>query len=68
MYMLAPHNHEKWQASKYAKINSWREQKEGRVPIKRKALVEPTVKPSAKKVNLRLSNSFKSTLCTQMMT
>ena len=41
--------------------------KEGRSPTKRKAPVEPTVKPSAKKVNLRLSNSFKSALCTQLM-
>ena len=68
MYMPAPHEHKEWKAGKDAKLNSWREQKEGRVPIKRKALVEPNVKPSAKKGNLRLSNRFKSALCTQMMT
>ena len=68
MYMPAPHNHEAWQAGKDEKINSWKEQKEGRAPTKRKAPVEPTAKPSAQKRNLRLSNSFKSALCTQMMT
>ena len=66
--MPAPHDHEEWQASKYAELNSWREKKEGRAPTKRKAPVEPTAKPSAKKGNLRLSKSFKSSLCTQMMT
>ena len=30
MYMLAPHDPEAWQAGKYAKLNSWKEQKEGR--------------------------------------
>ena len=30
--------------------------------------MEPTTKPSAKKGTLRLSNSFKSALCTGMMT
>ena len=68
MYMRAPHNHEAWKAAKDAKQNSWKEQKEGRAPTERKAPVEPTAKTSAKKRNLRLSNSFKSALCTQMMT
>ena len=68
MYMPATHDQEDWQASKDAKLNYWREQKEGRAPTKRKAPVEPTVKPSAKKGNLRLSNSFKYGLCTQLMT
>ena len=68
MYMPAPHKHKALQAGKDAKLNSWKEQKEGRDPTKRKAPVEPTAKPSAKKGNLRLSNSFKSALCTQMMT
>ena len=68
MYMPAPHDHEEWQAGKDAKLNSWKEKKDGRAPTKRKVPVEPTEKPSAKKGNLRLSNSFKSALCTQMMT
>ena len=68
MYIPAPHDHKECQAGKDAKLNSWKEQKEGRAPTKRKAPVEPTAKPSAKKGNLRLSNSFKSALCTQMMT
>ena len=68
MYMPAPHDHRAWKAGKDAKINYWKEQKEGRDPTKRKSPVEPTAKPSAKKGNLRLSNSFKSSLCTQMMT
>ena len=68
MYIPAPHDHEEWQASKYAKLNSWKEKKEVRAPKKCKAPVEPTEKPSAKKGNLMLSNSFKSALCTQMMT
>ena len=68
MYMPAPHNHEVWQAGKDAKLNPQKEQKEGRSPTNHKAPVEPTAKPSAKKGNLRRSNSFKSTLCTQMMT
>ena len=68
MYMPAPHNHEAWQAGKDTKQNSWKEKKEGRAPTKRKAPVEPTDKPSAKKGNLRLSNRFKSSLCTKMMT
>ena len=67
MYMSAPHDHEAWKAAKDAKQNSWKEQKEGRSPTKRKAPVETTAKTSAKKENLRLSNSFKSALCTQMM-
>ena len=66
--MPAPHDHKEWQAGKDSKLNYWKEQKEGRPPTKRKAPVEPTAKPSAKKGNLRLSNSFKSALCTQMMT
>ena len=49
IYMPAPHNHEAWQAGKDAKLNTWKEQKEGRAPTKRKAPVEPTAKPSAKK-------------------
>ena len=48
--------------------NSWKEQKEGRSPTKPKAPVEPTANTSANKGNLRLSNSFKSALCTKMMT
>ena len=68
MYMPAPHDHEEWQASKDAKLNSWKEQKEGRAPKTFFAPVEPTTKPSAKKGNLRLSNSFKSALCTQLIT
>ena len=68
MYMPAPHNHEVWQAGKDAKLNSRKEQKEVRAPTKRKAPVEPTAKPSTKKGNLRLSKSFKSDLCNQMMT
>ena len=68
MYMPAPHDHEAWKAGKDAKLNSWKEQKEGRAPTKRKAPVEPTAKPSTKKGNLRLSKSFKSDLCNQMMT
>ena len=68
MYMPAPHNHKAWQAVKDAKLNSWKKQKEGRAPNKRKAPDEPTAKPSSKKGNLRLSNSFKSALCTQIMT
>ena len=68
MYMPTPHDHEAWQIAKYAKQNSWKEKKEGRAPTKRKAPIEPTAKTSAKKGNLRLSNSFKSALCTQMMT
>ena len=68
MYMPAPHKHKAWQAGKDAKLNSWKEQKEGRASTKRKAPIEPTAKPSSKKVNLRLSKSFKSALCTQMMT
>ena len=68
MYMPAPRDHEEWQASKDAKLNSWKEQKEGRAPTKRKAPIEPTAKPSAKNGNLRLSNSFNSALCTQLMT
>ena len=67
MYMPAPHNHEAWKAAKDAKQNSWKEQKEGRAPTKHKAPVEQSAKNSAKKGNLRLSNSFKSALCTQMM-
>ena len=66
--MPVPHEHEEWQASKDAKLNSWKEQKEGRDPTKRKAPVETTAKPSVKKGNLRLSNSFNSTLYTQLMT
>ena len=66
MYMPAPHNHEAWKASKDAKQNSWKEQKEGRAPTKCKAPVEPTDKTSAKKGNLRISNRFKLDLCTQM--
>ena len=27
MYMPAPHDHKEWQASKDAKLNSWKEQK-----------------------------------------
>ena len=68
MYIPVPHDHEAWQASKDAKLNSWKEQKEGRAPTKLKAPVEPTANTSTKKVNFRLSNSFKSALCTQMMT
>ena len=68
MYMPAPHNHKAWQAVKDAKLNSWKKQKEGRAPNKRKAAVEPTAKPSFKKGDLRLSNSFKSALFTQIMT
>ena len=68
MYMPAPHDHEAWKSAKDAKQNSWKAQKEGRDPTKRKAPVESTAKTSAKKGNLRLSNSFKSALCTQMMT
>ena len=68
MYMSAPHDHKAWKAAKNAKQNSWKEHKEGRAPTKRKALVEPTSKTSAKKGNLRLSNSFKSAHYTQMMT
>ena len=68
MYMPAPHDHEAWQVAKDAKQNSLKEQKEGRARTKRKAPVEPTAKTSAKNGNLRLSNSFKSALCTQMMT
>ena len=68
MYMPETHDHEEWQAGKDAKINYWKEQKEGRAPNKCKATVEPTAKPSAKKGNVRLSNSFKPALCTQMMT
>ena len=63
MYMPVPHDHEAWKAAKDAKQNSWKEQKEGRDPTKRKAPVEPTTKTIAKKGNLRLSNSFKSALC-----
>ena len=65
--MPTPHDHEAWQAGKDAKLNSWKEQKEGTATTKLKAPVEPTAKPSAKKGNLRLSNSFKSAICTQMM-
>ena len=68
MYMSEPHDHKAWQAGRDAKLNSWKQQEEGRSPTKRKAPVEPTAKTSAKKGNLRLSNSFKSALCTQMMT
>ena len=68
MYMPAPHDHEEWKAGKDAKLNYWKEQNKGRAPTKRKTSVEPTAKPSAKKGNLRLSKSFKSALCTQMMT
>ena len=67
MYMPEPHDHEAWKAAKDAKQNSWKEKKEGRAPTKCKAPVEPTVKTGAKKGNLRLSNSFKSALCTQIM-
>ena len=35
IYMPTPHYHEEWQASKDAKLNSWKEQKEGRAPTKR---------------------------------
>ena len=68
MYITAPHDHEAWQAGKDEKLNSWKEQKEGRAPIKLKAPVEPTAKPSAKKGNLWLSNIFKPALFTQMVT
>ena len=68
MYTPAPHDHEAWKAAKDAKQNPWKEQKEGRSPTKRKAPVEATAKTSAKKGNLTLSNSFKSALCTQIMT
>ena len=66
--MPAPHYHEAWKTAKDAKKNSRKEQKEGRAPTKREAPVEPTSKTSAKKGSLRLSNSFKSALCTQMVT
>ena len=66
IYIPAPHDHESWKAAKDAKQNSRKEQKEGRAPTKRKAPVELTAKTSAKKGNLRLLNSFKSALCTQM--
>ena len=68
MYMSEPHDHKAWQSGRDAKLNSWKQQEEGRSPTKRKAPVEPTAKPSAKKGNLRLPNSFKSDLYTQMMT
>ena len=68
MYMPAPRDHKECQAGKDAKLNSCKEQKKGRAPTKYKTPVELTEKPSAKKVNLRLSKSFKSALCTQMMT
>ena len=68
MYMPVPYDHKEWQASTDANLSYWKEQKEGRAPTKRKAPVEPTMKPSAKKGNLRLSNSFKSSLCTQVLT
>ena len=68
MYMPALYNHEAWQLGKDAKLNPRKEKKEGRAPTKHKVPIEPTAKPSAKKVNLRLSKSFKSALCTQMMT
>ena len=68
MYITAPHDHEEWKAGKDAKINSWKEQKEGRPPTKHKALVEVSAKPSPKKGNLRISNRFKSAFCNQMMT
>ena len=68
MYMSAPHDHETWKAANNVKQKSWKEQNEGRAPTKRKAPVKPTAKTSAKKGNLRLSNSFNSALCTQMMT
>ena len=67
MYMPAPHDHKAWKAAKNRKQNFWKEQKEGRAPTKRKAPVEPTAKTSAKKGNSRMSNNFKSALCTQMM-
>ena len=67
MYMPAPHDHKEWQAGKDANLNYRKEQKEGRAPTKRKAPVEPTTKTSAIKGSLRLSNSFKSALCTQIM-
>ena len=68
MYMPAPHDHEAWKAAKDAKHNSWKKQTEGRASTKHKAPVEPTANTSAKKGNLRLSNSFKLDLCIQMMT
>ena len=67
MCMPETHNQEAWKSAKDAKTNSWKEQKEGRAPTKRKAPVEPNAKTSTKKRNLRLSNSFKLALCTQMM-
>ena len=67
IYMPEPHDHEAWKSAKDEKQDSWKEQKEGRDRTKCKAPVEPTAKISAKKGNLRLSNSFKSDLCTQMM-
>ena len=68
IYMPAPHEHEERQASKDANLNSCKGQREGRTPTKRKVPEKPTAEPSAKKGNLRLSNSFKSALCTQLMT
>ena len=47
MYMPAPNDHEEWKASKDAKLNSWKEEKEGRSPTKLKAPIEPTSKPSS---------------------
>ena len=52
MCMPAPHDHEAWKAAKDAKQNSWKEQKEGRAPTKRKAPVGPTAKTNAKKGKL----------------
>ena len=68
MDMPAPHDYEVWKAAKDVKQNSCKEQKEGMASTKHKAPVEPTATTSTKKGNLRLSNSFKSALCTQMMT
>ena len=68
MYMPARYVHDDWQDTKSAKLTKWEEQKEERAIPKWKEPAEPPVKPSTRKGNLRLSNSFKSALATKMMT
>ena len=68
MYMPAPHDHEQWQANKDTKGYAKKDVMEGRVIPKRKAPANSHGSPENWKANLRLSNSFKSALATQLMT